>query len=91
MMQTDEEIIEYQKRVIPGYAEFLAIPEDERESHVLAHVNEALIKEGLAPLDRLLTDEELEIARQELYGPRKKSNFLSRLRRAWAILWAQDN
>ena len=86
MLQTDEEKLEYRKRELPGYAEFVAIPEDERESHVLAHVNEALIKEGLAPLDRLVTDEELEIARQEVYGPRKKSSFLSRFRRAWAIL-----
>lgn len=90
-MQTDEEIIEYQKRVIPGYAEFLAIPEAERESHVLEHVNAALINEGLAPLHRLLTDEELEVARQELYGPKKKSSILNRFRRAWAILWTQDN
>lgn len=91
MMQTDEEIIEYQKRVIPGYAEFLAIPEAEREAYVLGHVNEARINEGMPPLERLMTDEELEAARQELYGPRKKPSFRSRLRRAWAILWAQDH
>ena len=91
MMQTDEEIIEYQKRVIPGYAEFLATPEEEREAYVLGHVNEARMNEGMPPLDRLMTEEELAAARKKLHEPAPKPTFRHRLRRAWAILWAQDS
>lgn len=91
MMQTDEEIIEFQKRVIPGYAEFLAIPEDEREAYVLRHVNEARMNEGMPPLDRLMTDEEFEAARKKRHESAPKPTFRHRLSRAWAILWAQDN
>lgn len=90
MLQTDEEKLEYRKRVLPGYAKLYDMPDDERETYVVNLVNEALIKEGMAPIDRLLTDEEVEVARQKLYGPKKKASFLSRLRRAWGILWAQD-
>jgi hypothetical protein len=91
MMQTDEEKLEYRKRVLPGYAEFYEMSDEDRETYVVNLVNEALLKEGMAPIERLLTDEEVEIACQELYGPKKRSSFLSRLCRAWAILWAQDN
>lgn len=91
MMQTDEEKLEYRKRVLPGYAKLYEMSDDERETYVVNLVNEALIKEGIAPIDRLLTDEEVEVASQKLYGPKKKSSFLNRLRRAWAVLWAQDN
>lgn len=91
MMQTDEEIIEYQKRMIPGYAEFLAIPEEEREAYVLGHVNEARMKEGMSPLDRLMTVEELEAARKKRHEPVPKPTFRQRFRRAWAILWAIEN
>lgn len=90
MMQTDEEIIEYQKRVIPGYAEFLAIPEDEREAYVLGHVNEARVNEGMPPLDRLMTNEELEVAGKKRFEPVPKPTFCQRFRRAWAILCGRD-
>ncbi|KRL42183.1 hypothetical protein [Lacticaseibacillus manihotivorans] len=89
-MQTDEEKLEYRKRVLPGYSKLYDMPDDERETYVVNLVNEALIKEGMAPIDRLLTDEEVEIASQELYGPKKKASFRQRFRRAWAILWAQE-
>ncbi|WP_125711209.1 hypothetical protein [Lacticaseibacillus porcinae] len=87
MMKSDREIIEYEKQVVPGFAEFLAIPEDQREAYVLGHVNEALINAGMDPIDRLLTDEELESARRKLHAPAKKLTFRRRFQRAWVILW----
>ncbi len=84
---TDEEKLEYRKRELSGYAEFIAIPEDQREAYVVSVVNDGLMKAGLAPIKRLLTDEEIEVARQKLYGSAKKKSFTQRFRRAWAILW----
>lgn len=90
-MLTEEEQLEYRKRVLPGYAEFIEIPEAKREAYVLNIVNQAFIKEGLDPLDRLATDEEVEAAIKALHAPAKKPNFRKRLRQAWAILWPNAN
>lgn len=89
-MLTEKEQLEYRKRVLPGYAEFIEIPEEKREAYVLNIVNQAFIKEGLAPLERLATDEEVEAAIKALHAPAKKPSFRQRLRRAWAILWPKD-
>lgn len=91
MMITDEEKRLYEERAQAYYDEYMAVPESKRSEFVLKVVNEAFINEGLDPLERLATDEEVEAAIKALHSPVKKSSFLNRLRRAWAIFWAQDN
>lgn len=91
MMITDEEKRLYEERAQAYYDEYMAVPESKRSEFVLNVVNEAFINEGLDPLERLATDEEVKVALEKLHAPAKRPSFVQRLRRAWAILWMQDN
>jgi hypothetical protein len=90
MMITDEEKRLYQERAQAYYDEYMAVPESKRSEFVLNVVNEALLNEGLDPLERLATDEEVEAAIKALHTPAKKPSFRQRFRRAWAVLWPKD-
>ena len=91
MKITEEEKRLYQERAQAYYDEYMAVPESKRSEFVLNVVNEAFLNEGLAPLERLATDEEVEAAIKALHVPAKKPSFRQRLRRAWSILWPQDH
>lgn len=91
MEEISPESLEYLKRHVPGFTEFLATPDDQKDSYLVRKINEKNLEYGLAPIDRLLTPEEAYAAAQQALHPQVKNNWRHRLRRAWAILWPQDN
>lgn len=91
MEEFSPESLEYLKRHVPGFTEFLATPDDQKDAYLLRKINEKNAEYGLAPIDRLLTPEEADAAAQQVLHPQVKNNWRQRFRRAWAILWAQDN
>jgi hypothetical protein len=51
MEEFSPESLEYLKRHVPGFTEFLATPDDQKDAYLLRKINEKNAEYGLAPID----------------------------------------